>query len=242
MSNLYVVVPARSGSESVPDKNFRDFAGSSLVDLALEAANSISIAKEVIFSTDHASGEARSQFFGCTFHKRSPELSESSSQVADLLMSIATEYKLNDDDVMLILEPTSPLRKMTDVFHAAEIFAALPESGRKSIFSVSEVQTNSRKILRIDESSGIAYPSGSGTYGVGNRQSLEPEYAADGGFYMFKLKELRKSGQVPISHCTAFRSSNLMIDINTEYDFVIAETLYSLSKSEEDDNDVRKKI
>ena len=75
-SKLYVIIPARSGSKGIPNKNIREIAGKSLLLRTLETATGLTDIKNICLSTDSEKYYQNiKDEFNPIFLKRSPELS-----------------------------------------------------------------------------------------------------------------------------------------------------------------------
>lgn len=95
--SVLAVIPARSGSKRCPGKNFREFRGKTLVQLAQEQAAASHYIDATILSTDD---------------KRPPELCTDTASSEDVI-----RYHLAEQphDWVVLLQPTSPLRTSEDI-------------------------------------------------------------------------------------------------------------------------------
>ena len=94
---VLAVIPARSGSKRCPGKNFRDFRGKTLVEWALWAASGSMYIDRIIVSKDE---------------DRPPELCTDEATCEDVIRHHAATAP---HDVMVLLQPTSPLRLTEDI-------------------------------------------------------------------------------------------------------------------------------
>ena len=108
LHNCVAIVPCRAGSKGLPNKNFLMLGSEKLYKITLvQALRSIS---EVIISSDK-NLEKELKCYKVKQHQRSPELSTDQSTMAELIM----RYELQNFTILL-LQPTSPLRRDQDTF------------------------------------------------------------------------------------------------------------------------------
>lgn len=127
------LIPARSGSKRVPNKNFRDFCGKPLWQWTYDAAQESGIFDLIVISSDGG-------FYGDEIptgdnvivdNTRPPELCEDGTTMEAVLGHYVDKYP--DIGIWCILQPTSPLRTADDI---SEAYKMLMEDERDSIVSV----------------------------------------------------------------------------------------------------------
>lgn len=137
MSKKYlVIIPARSGSKGIKDKNVIALNGKPLIQYTIEPALSLlknKIVKKVIISTDSIKYKEISENLGIEVpFLRPKEISgDKAKSVSFVLHAIRFfEEKGKYFDAIVILQPTSPLRTYDDIKNAIEIFNKVdnPES------------------------------------------------------------------------------------------------------------------
>lgn len=150
MSNPYHVValiPARSGSKRVADKNIRPLAGHPLIAYTIAAALDSHIFSDVIVSTDSAAYADIARHYGAEIPFLRP-----SELAGDLSPDIEwLEYtlrKLEQDgrafDCFSLLRPTSPFRRAETIQRAWRAFAA--EKGVDSLRAVEKCRQHPGKM------------------------------------------------------------------------------------------------
>ena len=181
---VLAVVPARSGSKGIPDKNMQTLDGVSLIGLAGRCLVNVPIIDRRIISTDSEryAEEGRRWGLDAPF-LRPPELATDTASAADTVTHALTTVEAIDGvryDIILIIEPTSPLRLPVDVERTAR---HLHESGADSVVAVSPLPAKSHphKILTVtDGRLDYFMPAG---HSVVARQSLPPLYWRNGVCY-----------------------------------------------------------
>ena len=104
-------IPARGGSERVPGKNLREVAGVPLVARAAAAAIDCD---QVVVSTDDPQIAAMARR-AVEVHHRPPLLAGPHAQIEDAIWHWLCGEDLADDDVIVLLQPTSPFRRAETV-------------------------------------------------------------------------------------------------------------------------------
>ena len=105
---ILCVIPARSGSKRIKDKNLLKLSNKTLVELAYDVAKKSKICDHIFVSTDKARVAKNLPWI-----KRSKKLSQPKSDISDVIFEslINIEKKFNIKyDYVICLQPTSPLR------------------------------------------------------------------------------------------------------------------------------------
>src|SRR4030042_3588219 len=129
--SIIALIPARSGSKRVPDKNVRPLAGHPLMAYTIAAARQSGIFGAVVVSTDSARYAEMARHYGAEVpFLRPPEFSGDLSPDIDWVEY--TLRRLQDEgrtfDCFSILRPTSPCRTPEPIRRAWGEFLA--EAGR----------------------------------------------------------------------------------------------------------------
>ncbi len=107
--NIIVIIPARGGSKGIPGKNIKNFEGKPLISHSIEYARDSKLINEIYVSTDDDQIAHISKTAGAKIIKRPPELSTDTSSTES-----AIKHALNNidnlPDIIVLLQPTSPLR------------------------------------------------------------------------------------------------------------------------------------
>jgi CMP-N-acetylneuraminic acid synthetase len=111
------IIPARSGSKGIPHKNFRLFCGKRLLDWAVEIG--LKTCDSVLVTSDV---EVDGLPSACQRILRPEHLSTDTSGMLGVVEHALSEHRRvgGDPDVIVLLQPTSPLRRPYHVEHALE--------------------------------------------------------------------------------------------------------------------------
>ncbi len=105
------IIPARSGSKRIPNKNKYIFQGQTLVEWSIKSSILCDGIDVTIVSTDDDDIAKICPKYDINVHLRSKELSTDSASTFDLLKDIYFNFLKMEADIFLVLQPTSPLRE-----------------------------------------------------------------------------------------------------------------------------------
>lgn len=225
MGHVVAVIPARGGSKGVPKKNVRPLAGRPLIAYTIDVAKQCPKLARVIVSTDDAQIAQIAKQEGAEVVMRPAELAADDAPTEAALLHVLTMLQAEgyEVDVVVTLEPTSPLRT------AALIERCLDTLQRTDADSVMTV-VETRECLGTLEASGrFAYLRPGQPR---RRQDRQPLYKESGAVYATKTGVLQAQrlicgGRLYGVVITAEEGT----DINTPADFAIAEALMNGRRS-----------
>jgi CMP-N,N'-diacetyllegionaminic acid synthase len=128
------LIPARGGSQGIPGKNLAPLCGRPLLAWTVGAACAARSLDRVVVSTDSKEIAATARELGADVLERPAELARDEVPMRDVLLHALEE--LGRPEVLVLLQPTSPLRRAE---HVDEAVALLRESGADCVVSVVEV-------------------------------------------------------------------------------------------------------
>jgi CMP-N,N'-diacetyllegionaminic acid synthase len=128
------LVPARGGSKGIPRKNLAPLAGKPLLAWTLEATRASTTLDRVVVSTDSDEIATLARELGAEVLGRPADLAADETPMLDVVRHALRE--LPAPDVLVLLQPTSPLRRAEHVDDAVRL---LLESGADTVVSVVEV-------------------------------------------------------------------------------------------------------
>ena len=219
------IIPARSGSKGLKDKNIKELNGKPLLGYSVEAALNSNVFDTVMVSTDseHYATVARQCGAEVPF-LRSEFTSSDSASSWDAVKEVFANYKEmgKEFDVLVLLQPTSPLRSCNDI---AEAFKVFQEKDAKAVISVCEVDHSPLWCNTLQEgNSMINFAKTSKPNG--NRQMLDTYYRLNGAIYMLRTSVLENIDRLYADECYAYiMSRKSSVDIDNIDDFKYAEFL-----------------
>lgn len=224
MSGSLAIVPARAGSKGVPGKNIRPLVGRPLLAYTAEAAAQSAVVDRLILSTDSSEIADVGRRHGLEV----PFLRPASLAADDTPMLAVIEHALSileadgwRPDIVVLLQPTSPLRRPDHVRAAVELLRA---SGADSVVSVVELPRHHSPdyVMRIDD--GLLRPFVDGGGRLTRRQDARPAYARDGTVYACRRSTIERFASIYGDDCRPIvipAAESLSID--TPADWVEAE-------------------
>ena len=215
---LLAIILARGGSKSIHRKNIKPLYSKPLISYTIELAIKLNIFQDVIVSSDDDEILKIAEEFGAEIIRRpeifASDIASSESAIIHALEELSTTNK--DYDAVVLLEPTSPLRKIETVRNAIEIFKLYSYTTL-----ISVIEDFSTFWLPKNIKPEKLFPNQSR-----RRQERLPLYKEVGVVYISRVDHLLLN--------KSFISDNLYlhitdpvesIDINNQVDFSIAESI-----------------
>lgn len=223
MNNL-AIIPARSGSKGLKDKNIKLLNGKPLMAYSIDAAKKSGIYSHILVSTDSEKYKIIAEKCGAEVpFYRSEENSSDIASSWDVVSEVLKNYKQLgvEFDTFTLLQPTSPLRDDQDIKKA---YHMLYEKKAIGVVSVCEMEHSPlwSNVLPEDGSLEGFLDFSSNK----QRQKLQKFYRVNGAIYMAKVKEFLENQNLYRSKCYAYKmTTEKSIDIDTALDFKIAEII-----------------
>ena len=212
---VIALVPARAGSKGLPGKNIRPLHGRPLLAWTADAARSSGVIDRVILSTD--SEEVRD--IGCKAGLEAPflrpaELAQDETPMLPVIEHAvaALERTGCTVDIVVLLQPTSPLRTGTHVRRSIDL---LRETRADSVVTVVELPRHLSPdyVMRVENGRLIPFlPEGAR---ITRRQDARTAYVRDGTVYTFWRRTLAEQQSIYGRDCRPLiipASESLTID------------------------------
>ena len=187
------IIPARSGSKGVPDKNIQLLWGIPLLTIAIKCAKATRLFDKIIVSTDSQQYAEVALEAGAEIPFLRPQnLAGANSKIDDVIENLIQHTNESVSwDTICLLEPTSPMRTPDLI----EICYQKMEGDKKadSCLSVNKVplKYNPVKQLAVNESGNIEKYNAGNPFII-NRQELKQTFIRNGGGYIIKLNAFKK--------------------------------------------------
>ena len=223
---VLAVVPARGGSTGIPLKNLRTVGGRSLVALAGDVARSVPEIDRSVVSTDHDAIAAEAETAGLAAPFRRPEaLSGDRIGDFDVLHHALLAMEAVDGvtyDMVVMLQPTSPLRRAEDV---SATIRRLAEDDLDAVWTVSETDLKAHPLKQLvirDGRMDFFDPRGAAIIA---RQQLEPVYHRNGVAYAIARRCLLDHNAIFGPRWGAHVVHGAHVSIDTEEDLAAVEAV-----------------
>ena len=152
MHKIIAIIPARSGSKGVPDKNIRNLGGFPLIQWSIEACKKSKMISRIIVSTDSSEYGKICQDLGADVpFLRPPEISKDSSTDLEFVNHALNWLEINDNqpDFLVHIRPTTPLRDPKVIDSAINQFISQPSyTALRSIHEMSETSYKNFEISK----------------------------------------------------------------------------------------------
>jgi len=228
---ILAIIPARGGSKGIPGKNIFPLAGKPLLAWTIEAAlESKSINKVIVSSDDEKILQVASKF-GAEPIKRPKSIAGDKSPF-NLLIFHALDYLKKKDgyvpDVLVYLQPTSPLRNGEDINRALSLL----NDKTGSVISVYEVDNKFLKSFLIDKK-GFMKGVSNNQFPFMNRQDLPKIFMPNGAIYVVQRKFFLKTGKLFSNKTTPLiMDAQKSLDIDSIEDMKNAEKILKAKSKE----------
>ena len=223
---ILAVITARGGSKRVPGKNLRELLGKPLIVYTIEAAMESKLLTRVILSSDDEKVMELAERYGVEVpFKRPGELARDDTPHVDVMIHAVKFLKDKENyspDIVVILQPTSPLRTAEDIDNAlkkhidtgADSVSSVVKAEHQHPLQAKKIENDILRDYSVKENANV------------NRRDLPPAYFRNGAFYSVKRDVLIKKrglyGKITRPYIMPAERS---VDIDTEIDFRLAELL-----------------
>ena len=218
---VLALIPARGGSKGLPGKNLRPLAGHSLISYAARVARESAVVDRAVLTTDAEEIAVEGRRVGLEVpFLRPAQLAQDDTPMKPVIEHALAALEGNGfaPDIVLLLQPTSPLRTPD---HLRAAVRMLRESRADSVVSVVELPRHLSPdyVMRIDNGGLEPFlPDGAR---VTRRQDARPAYVRDGTVYAFWTRTLVEQGSIYGARCLPLvvrAEESITIDSASDWD------------------------
>ncbi|UVT16853.1 MAG: acylneuraminate cytidylyltransferase family protein [Nitrospira sp.] len=214
------LIPARAGSKRAPKKNLRWIGGRPLIAWTIEEARKSRYIDRLILSSEDDEIIAVAKEWGCEVpFKRPPELATDEAQGIEPVLHAL--HVMQGFDVIVLLQPTSPLRIVDDIDQCIEkcVYDDAP-----CVVSIAQVDKNPGWMYTLEGTNRIR-PLLKGK-DASTPYVPDPVYALNGAVYVADVNWLKKSKSFLTDETVGMiMPKERSLDIDTELDFRILHAL-----------------
>lgn len=225
------IIPARSGSKGLKDKNIRELAGKPMLGYTVEAAAQSGLFDCIHVSTDSEQYADIARACGADVpFLRDETLAGDLAGSWDVVRWVLGCYEKRGRqfDMVTLLQPTSPLRNADDIRAA---YQRMQEQQAQAVVSVCEMDHSPLWSNTLPENGSMdGFLAQTANLG---RQRLPVYYRINGAIYMLK-KELLAAKDAGLYHAGTYAyvmPKERSVDIDDAMDFAVAETLLKMDQS-----------
>jgi len=221
--SVLIIIPARGGSKGIPRKNIKMFHGKPLIVHTIDTALRSGIDGRVIVSTDDDEIADIAIRAGAEVpFKRPKEFARDESTSAEVVNHVLEQIGDTYDSIML-LQPTSPLRKPEDLKQCLQI---LQTHQCDAVVSVAEVKEHPYLMYSVT-STGRLDPYCAEDDKPARRQDYPTLFRLNGSIYVVKTEAWKKhrSFQKIENRQAYIMPFERSVDIDDTLDWHVAELL-----------------
>jgi CMP-N-acetylneuraminic acid synthetase len=228
--SLLFLIPARSGSKGVPNKNIRPLLGLPLIAHTILAANtamqslSAKVSVHIAVSSDSVNYLEVANNFGVGTILRPAEIAKDSTPMFEVV-SHALEHLESKTNfryqTVILLQPTCPARQS---WHIEEAYKFYCKSSAKSLVSVVRMEDTHPARMYTQDKQGCGH-SLQPQDATRNRQELLPVYHRNGAIYLVDRSMVDQKRLISETPLLYEMEKKFSINIDDEVDWIFAEAL-----------------
>jgi len=208
---IIALIPARKGSKSIKNKNLYKILGKPLIYYTILAAKKSKIFDQIFVSSDSKEILSYSLKQNVNTITRPKRYSRDFSSANDVVKHFINQNdKLNKEDLIVYLQPTSPFRNYVDIKKSMKLFN---KNNEKPLVSVKKTDVCVYKTLFLKKN--LLTPFFTEKKMTISRQKVPTSYEVNGAIYIFSLKSFLKKSRFPIENSVPFIMEGLKnLDLN----------------------------
>jgi pseudaminic acid cytidylyltransferase len=181
------IIPARSGSKRIKNKNIKKINGIPLIGMTIKTAKKSGLFKRIIVSTDCPKISSIAKKYGAEVpFLRDKKLSNDFTPTFKVLIDVVKRIGSQKEKFHFCIYPTSILINKYDLKMA---LLKIKKTKSKYIFPIAEFENNPYRSLVIKNNSiKFTWPK----YQLKRSQDLDALYYDTGSFYIYETKTLLK--------------------------------------------------
>lgn len=222
--NILAIIPARSKSKGLKNKNIKLLNGKPMIAYTIEAAKKSGVFTDIVVSTDSREYAEISKKYGAISpFLRDENLSNDDAKTNDVIEDVIRklEFVGKKHDYFMLLQPTSPLRKYNDIINALEL---MTKKKANSVISVCLTEHSPLYMNTLSDS--LSMDNFLSKDIKTRRQELPLHYRLNGAIYLSKIDYFLEYKNLYKEKCYAYiMQKENSIDVDDEFDFKIAEYL-----------------
>lgn len=208
MKEIISVIPARSGSKGIINKNFLDIYGKSLFQRAIDFSLNSKIIQETYVSTNSKVYESKAKNWGAkSLGLRSEDLAADNTKTIDVIIDFFKKLGYYPK-LLVLLQPTSPIRFDHELKNMLEILNNDKKATGITTIKLFE-EPHPYKLKVINENDYLE----SFLKGMSSevpRQKLPRLYRLTGSIYLNKVKDLLKSKKFIDNRTLSFKQKHFV--------------------------------
>lgn len=219
---VLALIPARGGSKGIKDKNITPLCGKPLIAYSVLAAKNSRYIDDVVVTTDSERIAETAKAYGAEVpFLRPAELASDTAKTIDAVLHAVKwlEDHQKSYDLLVLLQPTQPLRRTEDIDGAIELCI---QRDMQDVVSVKEVSEHPILMRTIDEKGELQNVLS--MQSTVRRQDMPQYYLVDGSVYVNRIETLSESTSFNDNPIPYIMDAKYSVDIDEPSDLEQAET------------------
>lgn len=220
--NVLVIIPARGGSKGIPYKNIKKLGGKPLVCYSIDIARQVTTDEHICVTTDDEAIIKVVEDYGLKVPFKRPDYLATDTCGSNEVIQHAYQYYMDQGlfyDAILLLQPTSPFRRIEDVNGAIDLY----NKSLDMVVTVKETAANPYYNCYEEDKNGFLIVS-KGNGKLSRRQDAPPAYEWNGAVYVINSNRLMEVGLSGLIKVKKYVMDDIhSIDLDTMFDWKIAE-------------------
>lgn len=211
---LTAIIPVRAGSQRVKNKNIKPFANTTLLDIKIETLKKVQGIDDIIVSSDSQEMLKIAKEHDVNVHVRDEYFASNEVNNSDFMQNLST---IVDEGHIMYSPCTSPLLSSETI---TEIVSKYKNNKLRNIVTVTTQKHHmwlNGKPLNYDPTN------------APNSQDLPDIYSINYGCCILSKDDLYKHKNVVVEPTFHITNEIESIDIDTEFDFIVAEFVYRMT-------------
>lgn len=227
MAKIVALIPARSGSKGVPNKNILKLGEYPLIAWSIQACKKSKNISDIYVSTDDQEYSKIAELYGAKVpFLRPKELACDKSTDFDVIKHFIdwSDSKKENIDFIVHIRPTSPLRSPAVIDEAINFFLN-HQDNISSLRSVHEMSETAYKAFEIDEAGNLAqvFSRNKNLDGANNSRQMYPKtFSANGYVDILKVQYIKNNNLIHGDKVLAYKTEPLT-EVDTFFDFNLLE-------------------
>ena len=216
------IIPARSGSKRLKNKNIKKFNGKPIISYAIKLAKSSGLFSRVVVSTDSKKISNIAKSYGAEVpFLRSKKLSDDFTTTVEVLKDCIKKISSEKTEFHFCLYPTTTLISKMDLIKA---FNKIKKEKANLLITITDFESNPYRALKIINNNIKFFFE---KYAKYRTQDVPKLYRDSGSFYIFKTNcLLKEKGRLNKKSTYYHLDRNKAVDIDNAKDFKLAELLF----------------
>lgn len=229
-NSVVAVIAARGGSKGLPGKNIKEFCGKPLIYWTLLAAQRCGYIDNIVVSTDSDEIASVVRQFGIDvpFFRPHALATDTATSAEVIIHSLdwCEQYQRKSYDYVILLEPTSPLRKDNDIDTA--LLKLHSHVSASAIVGICKSESQHPDFQVKISANGFLLPFNE-QYNALRRQDLSESYFYEGSVYISRVSSFRQQKSFITPTTIGYEVEKWQsFEIDDMTDFVICEALMKM--------------